>query len=173
MMDADAAALQGDESGRISALRESRATGIDEEGIPLLFDALQVGVTVENGIVVPCRMLKGGVAVAVGEKISPSLIDKHGVGTHHVEVEEHLIDLRVTVAANGDDVIGMGVETLHDGGSIKVSGYTVARAIVEQIAEQDELVETFAVEVGQHLVKRTDTAMDVGDDEVFQGFKGY
>lgn len=181
MVDADGAVAEGGEGRRVAALGEGGATGVDEElrgalgmvGVGDLLKALEMGVAVEDGVVAGCGEVLGIEDVAVRQEVTARLIAlgggvyEDGVGAEEVEVEEHLVDLGVAVAADGDDLVCAGVETLHDGGGVDALGDAVARTVVEDVAEDDELVEALTVVVGEDLVEGWQAAVDVGDDEVF------
>ena len=51
-----------------------------------------------------------------------------------------MIDFAIAIAAHTHDLIGHGVESRRYAGGIEAGGETVARTVVEQIAEQEEHV---------------------------------
>ena len=63
-----------------------------------------------------------------------------GVVAHHRELEHHLVNLGVTVAAHGDDPVLQSVEHADDLDRIVEVRHAVARTVVEKVSEKDDLV---------------------------------
>ena len=80
------------------------------------------------------RQLLLVVEMAVGQKESATTIDEQQIVGHHRKLEQHLVDLCVAVATQGDDLTGSGVEVGDDALGVNALRDAVARTIVEDIA---------------------------------------
>ena len=63
-----------------------------------------------------------------------------GVVAHHRELEHHLVDFGVAVAAHGDDLVLSGVQQVRDPHGVVEVRYAVARPVVEEVAKQHDAV---------------------------------
>ena len=122
---------------------------------------LLVGVAVEQdgadrqlGQVVHAVVEAGAIDVAVGEEQLAARLLAHGaiggqlgrgvkdrrkVG-HAGEVEDHLVDLGLAVAAHADDLRAQGIEHGDDLLGGVALGKVIARAMVEHVTEQQQAV---------------------------------
>ena len=128
------------------------------------------GALGQRGRVVDAVMHAGAKDVAVRqEQFAAGLVKQGGVVGHDREVEHHLVDLGVAVAAHRDDAVGQGVEQRnHTLGGI-VARQVVARAVVEQVAQQHDAVGLLGLDGGAEAFGPICRAVDVGGDEVFHG----
>jgi hypothetical protein len=76
--------------------------------------------------------------VAVGEKKPPALVNDQRVVAHTGEVEQELVNLRVAVSPHGNDSLAVLVEDVNDTVRVVSAGETVARAVIENIAQNAE-----------------------------------
>ena len=101
----------------------------------------------ERGQVIDAVVESGAKDMPVREKERASrIIDKLGRCRHAGEIEHHLVDFRIAIAPNGYDALGNAVKGgEHFFGSIAF-GQVVARAVIEQVAEQEHAVGRFPVD---------------------------
>ena len=126
-----------------------------------------MGVAVEEGVEVEVCCVLGIVLVSVSEQEALAFIDHEGIVGHDGEVEQHLVNLAIAIATDGDDAVGKGIELLSHGLRIVTLGDGVARAEIEEVAKEQEHVALLSVEVGDDLVKGGFGTVDIGDDKVF------
>ena len=67
------------------------------------------------------------------EQLAAGLIEQRGVVGHDGKVEDHLVDLGVTVTAHRDDAVGQGVEQRNHALGGVIARQVVTRAVVEQV----------------------------------------
>ena len=82
----------------------------------------------------------GVLPVAVGGDDSRAAEHHDRVVGHAGEVEHHLVDLGLAVAAHAEDLVFERVEHGYDGLGVVSLRQVVARAVVQHVAEQEELV---------------------------------
>lgn len=171
-MDVDCAVvLEGDEGGDVAAFGEGDAAGVADEEMVLTLELPEVGVAVEEGVDAELGEVLRIVLVSVCQEETLAIVDEQRVIGHDGELEEHLIDLGVTVATHGDDFAGQGIETLDDAGSVHALGNAIAGTVVKNVAKDDEKVVMIGLEETEHLVETGETAVDIGEDEVAHGSK--
>ena len=103
------------------------------------------------------------------EQLAAALVEQRGVVGHDGEVEHHLVNLGVAVAAHSDDAVGQGVEQRnHTLGGV-IARQVVARAVVEQVTQQDDAVGLLGFDGGDQTLGPVCRAVNVGSDEVFHG----
>ena len=78
------------------------------------------------------------VSVRQEELLRPRVEDL--VIRHHRELEHHLVHFRVAVAAHGDDLVLAEIQHLRDLHGIVEVRDSVPRTVVQEIAQQDDLV---------------------------------
>ena len=83
------------------------------------------------------------------------------VGGTPRHLEQHLIDLCVAVATQGDDLTGSGVEVGDDALGVNALRDAVARTIVEDIAENAEHIAMVLVIELEHFLQGWTAAVDV------------
>lgn len=153
---------EGGKGGWVASLGEGGAAGIDGEGaVGGMAEALQVGVAMDDGIVMPLWQVVGVVPVAVCEEIASAIVGEDGVVAHDVEAEHHLVDLGVAVPAHGHDVLGVVVEEFGHALGVHPAGYAVARPVIEEVAEQNELVHLSGVVEPEDFLQRAGGAVEV------------
>ena len=103
--------------------------------------------------------------MAVGDDATAVGMEDRRVVAHDGEVEKHLIDFRVAVAANGDDLLLLCVHERREIGRFIADGQHVAWAVVEIVAAEDEIVGEFALEGVDGELEGVCGAVYVGDDE--------
>ena len=84
--------------------------------------------------------------MAVGDDATAAGVEKHQIVAHHGEFEKHLVDFRVAVAADGENLFFLRVEQRREIGGIVADGQHVAGAVVEVVAAEDEIIRVFALE---------------------------
>ena len=84
--------------------------------------------------------------MAVGDDATAVGMEKHQVVAHDGEFEKHLVDFRVAVAADGENLFFLRVEQRREIGGIVADGQHVAGAVVEVVAAEDEIIRVFALE---------------------------
>lgn len=158
-MNTDRRTVKSNEGRGISTLWEGGAAGIDEQlrrsvGVRGMIFALQMGMAVEHSIIVARGEMLRVILMAVRQEIATGTlaavrlnegIGKDSVRSHKVEVEKHLIDLGITVTTDTEDAVGTSIETLYYAGSVEALGQTIARTIVKDVTEEDELVAALTV----------------------------
>ena len=124
----------------------------------------------QRGRVVDAVVHAGAKDVAVRqEQLAAGLVKQGSVVGHDREVEHHLVDLGVAVAAHRDDAVGQGVEQRnHTLGGV-VARQVVARTVIEQVAQQDDAVGLLGLDGGDQAFGPICRAVNVGSDEVFHG----
>jgi hypothetical protein len=105
--------------------------------------------------------------VPVREEEMPSAVDQFGVIAHAREVEHHLVDLGIAVAAHGHHLRGDAVEHLDNALGGVVLGQVVARTVIELISEQHHAVGALVLDRLHELGAPIGGAVDIGcDDEL-------
>ena len=105
--------------------------------------------------------------MTVGENNVAAVVNEMRAGLGDREIEEHLVDFAVAIAAYTHNVVGHGVESRRYAGGIETGGEAVARTVVEQIAEQEEHVAAHLLIMRQNGIERSDRAVYVGNNKVF------
>ena len=108
--------------------------------------------------------------MAVGDDATAVGMEKHQIVAHHGEFEKHLVDFRVAVAADGENLFFLRVEQRREIGGIVADGQHVAWAVVEIVATEDEIIRVFALEGVDGELEGVCCAVDVGDDEETHDF---
>ncbi len=163
-----------------AVLGDAHAAGVEEPQTRMLLARLvdlDVRVTVDErgtlgqrGRVVDAVVHTGAKNVTVRqEQFTASLVEQRGVVRHDGEVEDHLVDLGVAVAADGDDAVGQGVEQRNHALGSVVARQVVARAVVEQVAQQNDAVGLLGFDGGDQARGPVCRAGVVGGEEVFHG----
>ena len=111
-------------------------------------------MSVEKGIEVKVGGIFGRVFMTVCKEETLAFVHDDGIVCHDGEVEQHLVDLAITIATNCYDAIGMLIEFISNGLWVVTFGKTVSRTKVEQVTEEHEHIALFAVEIVEHAVKR-------------------
>ena len=128
------------------------------------------GALGQRGRVVDAVVHAGAKDVAVRqEQLAAGLVEQRGVVRHDGKVEHHLVDLGVAVAAHRDDAVGQGVEQRNHALGGVVARQVVARAVVEQVAQQHDAVGLLGFDGGDQALGPVCRAVNVGSDEVFHG----
>ena len=163
-----------------AVLGDAHAAGVEEPQTRVrgafLVD-LDVRVTVDErgtlgqrGCVVDAVVHASAKDVAVRqEQFTAGLVEQRGVVGHDGEVEDHLVDLGVAVAAHRDNAISQGVEQRNHALGGVVARQVVTRAVVEQVAQQHNAVGLLGFDSGAEALGPVCRAVDVGSDEVFHG----
>ena len=118
-------------------------------------------MSTDEDVVGTDRQLLLVVEMAVGQKESATTIDEQQIVGHHRKLEQHLIDLCVAVATQGDDLTGSGVEVGDDALGVNALRDAVARTIVEDIAEDAEHIAMVLVIELEHFLQGWTAAVDV------------
>lgn len=168
----DAPGLVDGESGGISALGKSGASGIDQNALGTGGDVRQMGVTVKEEIETTFGKTGIVVDVAVGEKKATPFIDHPSVIGLYGEIEQHLIDFALAVATHCNDIGRALVETLRHGLRIQALGQAVARTVVEDVAQKEKHMATLAVVTIENGFQTGQRAVDIGGYEVFHKANG-
>ena len=71
-------------------------------------------MSIDDGIVGSLWHVLLIIYMSMSEEVALATIHQQGVSLHDWEIEQHLIDLRITVATHGDNLVCQSVETLHD-----------------------------------------------------------
>lgn len=121
----------------------------------------KMAMTTDEDVVGADRQLLLAVEMAVGQKESATTIDEQQIVGHHRKLEQHLIDLCVAVATQGDDLTGSGVEVGDDALGVNALRDAVARTIVEDIAEDAEHIAMVLVIELEHFLQGWTAAVDV------------
>ena len=158
----------GGKSGWISAFREGGAAGVERGcAVGVARDVGQVRVALTQEVDAAARRTFLPIDVTLGENDVPTVVDEMRAGLGDGEIEEHLIDFAVAIAAYTHNVVGHGVESRRYAGGIETGGEAVARTVVEQIAEQEEHVAAHLLIMRQNGIERSDRAVYVGNNKVF------
>ena len=158
----------GGKSGRVSAFGEGGAAGVERGcAVGVARDVGQVRVALTQEVDAAARRTFLPIDVTMGENDVTTVVDEMRAGLGDGEIEEHLVDFAVAIAAYTHNVVGHGVESRRYAGGIETGGETVARAVVEQIAEQEEHVAAHLLIMRQNGIERSDRAVYVGNNKVF------
>ena len=126
------------------------------------------GALGQRGRVVDAVVHAGAKDMAVRqEQLAAGLVEQRGIVGHDGEVEHHLIDLGIAVAAYRDDAVGQGVEQRDHALGGVIARQVVARTVIEQVAQQDDAIGVLALDGSDEALGPVCRAMDVGGDEVF------
>lgn len=107
------------------------------------------------------------VFMPVCQEDAMAIVNEKGVIGHTGELQEHLIDLGVAIATHGNDTVGQCIEAVGDADAVNALGDGVARAVVDNVAEDDEEVVLLLGEELEDLLKARQGAVDIGEEEVF------
>ena len=108
--------------------------------------------------------------MAVGDKAAAARMENRRVVAHHGEVEKHLIDFRITVAADGQNLFLIFIKKRGEVGWIVTDRKHIAGAVVEVVAAEDEIVGVFAMEGFFGELEGVCGAVYVGGDEKAHDF---
>lgn len=160
--------LDGGEGGNVAAFGKCDAASIENGGtFGGLLEAPEMDVAVTEEVNAKGRTTFWRVFVAVGQEYAFAIVDEEGIIGHARELQEHLIDLGVAIATHGNDTVGHCIEAVGDADAIDTLGDGVARAIVDDVAEDDEEVVLLLGEELEDLLKARQGAVDIGEEEVF------
>ena len=105
--------------------------------------------------------------VAVGQVHGDAVALQQGVVRHAGEGEHHLVHLGLAVSANGENsVLQAGQHGDHGFRGI-VPGQVVSRTVVQQVAQQNDLIGFFSFNQLHQLAAPIGGAVDVGCDDEF------
>ena len=140
-----------DRVARLAApLRDARGTRIEEDKAVSFFEYGNVGVPGNENVAGEKR---GEILLVpqmpVGDEAAPASGEEHQVVTRAGELEKHLVNLAVAVAANREDADLSRVDQLRGFLGIVSFGDSVARAVVQVVAAEDEILGLFLLE-GAH-----------------------
>ena len=99
--------------------------------------------------------------MAVRHKTAAVGVENRRVVAHDGKIEKHLIDFRVAVAADGENLFFLRVEQRREIGGIVADGQHVAGAVVEVVAAEDEIIRVFALEGVDGELEGVGGAVDV------------
>ena len=108
--------------------------------------------------------------MAMRHKTTVVGVEDGRVVAHDGEVEKHLIDFRVAVAADGDHLFFQRVHERREIGWFIADGQHVAGAMIEVVAAEDEIVGVFALEGVDGELEGVCGAVYIGDDEETHDF---
>lgn len=151
---------------RVSALWEGNAARVANQRIILLLKLPVVGMTVKDSIEMSRWHIPRSVDMSVGEEDAASFVHKQCVSGHYRELKQHLVDLRVAVATYGNDILGERIKPGNDTLGVDAFRDTVARSVVEYVAQDKEHVEVTTLVVLQRTLKTGQTAVYVANDEI-------
>lgn len=165
-----------------AVLGDARRAGVEDGdagvAVNLLQDLLVRVAIDQRGVLRQLRPLvhavvqAGAIDVAVREEERPVVgrgVNQHVVIGHAREGEDHLVNLRLAIAAHGNDLVGNGVEHLYDALGRVVGREVVARAVVEQVAEKHHAVGRLVLDCGHKTLAGVGGAMDVGGNDKLHG----
>ena len=92
--------------------------------------------------------------VTVGQEEAVFINGKLGVIRHNRKLEQHLIDFGIAIAAHRQNLFTAGIEQFGYFCGIVEAGDAVARAVVQYIPQQNQLVCLQAVSVRQQFFNR-------------------
>ena len=87
---------------------------------------------------------------------------KQGIIRHYGKIENHLINLAVTVSANADDAFFYSVEHCGDFSCVVSAGDIVSRTVIEQISEENELIRLLGVVRLNELFAKQSRPVNIG-----------
>ncbi len=87
------------------------------------------------------------------------------VVAHHRELEHHLVNLGVAVAADRDDLVLAEVQHLRDLDGIVEVRHSVPRPVVEEVAQKDDLVIAERRRALERRLKSGRHTMDVAEEQ--------
>lgn len=167
IIDGDSVVGHDAKRGWVASLGEGDGTRVaDETVVFALGEFPQVGVAVDDGVEAAWGQRLLIIYVTMGEQDAAPLIDKDRVGREDGEMEEHLVDLRVAVASHGHNVGGHGVERLGNAGGVEPLGHPIARAIVEDVAHEEQHVALLGTIEVERSLQAGQRSVDVGKEHV-------
>ena len=95
----------------------------------------------------------------MSEEVALATIHQQGVSLHDWEIEQHLIDLRITVATHGDNLVCQSVETLHDTFWVDALRDAIARTIVDDVTHDAHHIAMALLEEVERFLQGWQTAM--------------
>lgn len=162
-------ALLVDAVGVGAVLGDGDAAGVEEgDALGGLGQLLYVGVAVkERGAGRQRREQVGVPQVPVGEpEGAAGLVDELGVVAHARKIQHHLVHLGLAVAAHAGDGGGQTVEHGDDLLGSIAARQVVAGAVVEEIAQEDDLVGLLGVDSLHKALAPIGRSMDVASNEI-------
>ena len=118
-------------------------------------------VSIHEDVVGEGRSVLLIVHMAVGQEQSSSVVYYEGIVGHDGKLQQHLVYLGITVAANGNDLVLHSVKSLNDTLRVDALGYAVARTVVEDVAKDAEHVAMLAGVEVEHLLKRGQASVNI------------
>ena len=168
-LEGEGAALQHQIAVAAARLRDGDRAGIDVVVAVLkLLRRRDVGVAVQQDVpLLERRVIIHIVDVAVGGPDHVAVQPQRGVIGHDGELQHHLVHLAVTVAPDAQQLLAHVVEHLdHPLGRV-VPGQVVARAVVEDVAEQQQLADLLLPITLNHLFTPVCRTVQVRCDHPF------
>ena len=107
------------------------------------------------------------IKMAMADKPAPLIDQQLVVGGCDGKAQQHLIHFGIAIAPHRDDLWRQLVEPIGHRGRVIPFRQRIARAMVEQIAEQQIVIRLPGLKLGQHPLQRNDAAVDVGNDGKF------
>ena len=101
--------------------------------------------------------------MSVCEEEASAAFHNEGIVSHYGELEQHLINLSVAVATNGNNLVLHGVKSLDDSLGVDSLRNAVARSVVEDVAKDEKhVVRAVLIEI-EHALKGWQAAVYVGN----------
>ena len=124
-----------------------------------------MGVAVEKNVPLLQRRKRCGmIEMPMGDKEAAAARKEQAIVGQNGEVEHHLIDLRVTVAADGEDPVRAGIELGRHRFGVVALGQIVPRSVIEQIPQKKQFVGVFPLKSFQQFATIEGRAVNVRGD---------
>ena len=118
-------------------------------------------MTVDHAVVWSLRHVLLIIYVTMSQEIALAVIYQQSIGLHDRKIEQHLIYLRITVATNGNNLIGQGIQTLHNTLRVDALWNAVTGTIVDDVAHDAHHVTLFLLEEIEHFFQGWQAAVNI------------
>ena len=153
--------LIGHEGRGIPTFRECDGTEIADKRIVLACKFPKVRMSIDDRIDAAFRHRHLIIYMPMGKEESPALVNKHQVVCHHRELQQHLVDLRITVSTYSHNVSGTSVQRFDNSLGIDSFWNGIARTVVQNVPENAKHIAMRTVVEPEHFLECRQTTVDV------------
>ena len=149
-------------------LRQGGRAGVDVGHAVLLLHGEHMRVAVNQQV---ARLVRRQVIeveqMAVGDERGAAVQIKQRVIRHDRELQHHLINLRVAVAAHAEQLVLYAVEQRDHALRVVCVRQIVARTVIEQVAQQNQTLRALGFVGGKHRFAGAVGTVDIGSKHQF------